>query len=151
TVEALAVRGIIFRYVALPELDAALAADRRAATRMGSHLRASALALAAAVVAAAARAGWGAGPPAPLMLAAAIVMIASSVATTHAMARLDARAPLLLASALHQTGAFLWIGGIPYFLIALAGVDAPAARARIALRFSKLCVAAVLAIAVSMA
>lgn len=82
----------------------------------------------------------------PLMVLATIVIVISSVATTHAVGRLDDRAPLLLASALHQTGAFVWIGGIPYFLIALAGINAPASRSRLALRFSRLCVAAVLAI-----
>jgi len=109
--------------------------------------------VAALVVAAVTRMGLqtGAGRlTAAVMMLAMIVMIASSVSTTHAMARLDGRMPLLLASALHQTGAFTWIGGIPYFLIALTGIDAPATRSRLALRFSRLCIAAVLAIAGSM-
>ncbi len=106
--------------------------------------------LAALSVAAVARRGLrtGAGRMgAWMMILPAVAMVIPPVITTHAMGRLDDRAPLLLASVLHQTGAFVWIGGIPYFLIALAGIDVPASRSQLALRFSRLCVAAVLAIA----
>jgi putative copper resistance protein D len=49
---------------------------------------------------------------------AALLMLAT-LATSHAAARLDMRAPLLVATLLHMTGAAVWIGGIPFFLMAL--------------------------------
>src|SRR5262249_24128070 len=56
--------------------------------------------------------------------------------TSHAMARLDDRAPLFVADVLHMAGAAVWIGGIPYFLLALTGVEDSGAWRRIGKRFS---------------
>jgi putative copper resistance protein D len=52
------------------------------------------------------------------------------------MARLDDRAPLAVADVLHMAGAAVWIGGIPYFLLALAGTRTGAGWRRIGKRFS---------------
>ncbi|HXA71119.1 MAG TPA: CopD family protein [Stellaceae bacterium] len=67
-------------------------------------------------------------------LAAAVLL--AQVATSHAMARLDDRAPLAVADVLHMAGAAVWIGGIPYFLLALAGTRTGAGWRRIGKRFS---------------
>jgi putative copper resistance protein D len=81
-------------------------------------------------------AGWSLG------VLAAVVLLAQ-VGTSHAMARLDDRAPLILADVLHMAGAAVWIGGIPYFLIALAGTHSGTAWRRIGKRFSLMAMASV--------
>ena len=84
-------------------------------------------------------AGWSLG------VLAAVVLLAQ-VGTSHAMARLDDRAPLILADVLHMAGAAVWIGGIPYFLIALAGTHSGGAWRRIGKRFSLMAMASVAAL-----
>lgn len=69
-------------------------------------------------------------------LAAVVLLMAASVGTSHAAARIDDRALLLVAAAFHQLGAAIWIGGIPYFLIALARSQDGKAWRRIGRRFS---------------
>lgn len=83
------------------------------------------LALAAAVLAAAAlgllalpRAAPGPGRRAAL-LGAALALIAASAAGSHAIARTEDRPMLLAATALHQAGAALWLGGLPALWAAL--------------------------------
>jgi putative copper resistance protein D len=66
----------------------------------------------------------------------AILMLLAQATTSHAMARIDDRAPLLLAEVLHMAGAAVWIGGIPYFLLALASTRDGVAWRRIGKRFS---------------
>ena len=80
---------------------------------------------------------------------AAIAILAGLVATTHATGRVEARGWLVIISALHQGGGAAWIGGLPFFLLVLSAGLAEDVRARIAHRYSKLCVLAVLAIALS--
>jgi putative copper resistance protein D len=53
------------------------------------------------------------------LLFPAAAIIASSVMTSHAMARLDNRVPLVAFTALHQAATATWLGGLPYLLIAL--------------------------------
>jgi putative copper resistance protein D len=69
----------------------------------------------------------GAARRAGLLLAAAALVLAST-ATSHAMARTEGRPMLLAATALHQTGAALWLGGLPLLLAALR-LDPATARA----------------------
>ena len=76
-----------------------------------------------------------------------LVMLAADVATSHAAARLDGRLPLALLTALHQLGAAIWIGGMPYFLIALAGCRDGVTWRRVGKRFSQMSMAAVAMIA----
>jgi len=78
---------------------------------------------------------------------AAIVLLAQS-ATSHAMARLDDRLPLAAADILHMAGAAVWIGGIPYFLIALNGTASGEAWRWVGKRFSLMAMAAVTALLV---
>ena len=80
---------------------------------------------------------------------AAIAILAGLVATTHATGRVEARGWLLMISALHQGGGAAWIGGLPFFLLVLGANLADESRARIAHRYSRLCVIAVLAVAFS--
>jgi putative copper resistance protein D len=76
-----------------------------------------------------------------------LVMLAADVATSHAAARLEGRLPLALLTALHQLGAAIWIGGMPYFLIALAGCRDGVTWRRVGKRFSQMSMAAVAMIA----
>lgn len=62
------------------------------------------------------------------LLAAALLMVAAGTAGSHAMARTEGRPLLLAATALHQLGAALWLGGLPPLLAALR-LDAATARA----------------------
>jgi putative copper resistance protein D len=74
------------------------------------------------------------------LLATALVLalgiLAASVATSHAAARLEGRALPLAATALHQAAAACWIGGLPYLLLALARAPGAAAARAVARRFS---------------
>lgn len=80
---------------------------------------------------------------------AGLVLLAAALLTTHAAARLEARSGLLAATALHRLAAAVWIGGIPYLLIALASCHAAGARRRIGKRFSKLAIGGVAVIGAS--
>ena len=87
-------------------------------------------------------------PLAPLLVLAAIAL-AAATATTHAAARLDGRAVLLVVEGLHQLGAAIWIGGIPCFLLALTRMqDGPGWRA-VGSRFSRMSMVGVACILVS--
>jgi len=51
------------------------------------------------------------------LLLPAAVIIASSVMTSHSMARLDYRTTLVAFTALHQAATAAWLGGLPYLLL----------------------------------
>ena len=51
-------------------------------------------------------------------------VLAAALADTHASARLDDSALLLMATGFHEAGAALWLGGLPCFWRALRGADA---------------------------
>jgi copper resistance protein D len=87
--------------------------------------------------------------PVPLLLGLALVELAAATLTTHAVARLDDRAPLLVVEWLHQFGAAIWIGGIPCFLLALARAGDGAAWRLIGARFSRMSMAGVACIVLS--
>src|SRR5258708_2027712 len=59
------------------------------------------------------------------LLLPAAVIIASSVMTSHSMARLDYRAALFVFTALHQAATAAWLGGLPYLLIAIRRAPTP--------------------------
>ncbi len=74
------------------------------------------------------------------------VLLAASVASSHAAARLDGRTVLVALTAVHQLAVALWIGGLPYLWIASRrSGDASVART-ITRRFSRLAVASVAAL-----
>src|SRR5262249_20973232 len=75
--------------------------------------------------------------------ALAILVLVAQATTSHAMARLEDRGPLFVADVLHMAGAAVWIGGIPYFLLALTGTRGGIAWRRIGRRFSLMAMASV--------
>ena len=85
----------------------------------------------------------------PLLLASRCMELAAATLTTHAAARLDNRAPLLVVEWLHQFGAAIWIGGIPCFLLALRRVEGGAAWRLVGARFSRMSMAGVACILAS--
>jgi putative copper resistance protein D len=100
---------------------------------------AAASGLAIAVVAA----GSLEGPRFLALPALALVMLLAQLGMSHAAARLDGRLALAAADFLHMAGAAVWIGGIPYFLLALGKAKNGAAYRRIGRRFSAIAMAAV--------
>jgi putative copper resistance protein D len=89
----------------------------------------------------------GAKPIRPFALGLlAVAVLVAATLTTHAMARLDNRLPLALAEGLHQTGAAIWIGGIPFFIMALARIKDGAALRLVGKRFSQMSMASVIVI-----
>jgi putative copper resistance protein D len=74
---------------------------------------------------------WG------LALLAAILLVAAA-ANSHSVSRMTGRAPMAIADGIHQLGASVWIGGIPYFVIALARTHNGIAWRRIGKRFSQM-------------
>jgi putative copper resistance protein D len=83
------------------------------------------------------------GPLAGLLLLGSVAAaLTAALMSTHASARLDQRAFYMTADALHQIGAAIWIGGIPFMLLGLA-LAAPAGKALIGARYSHLSMAAV--------
>ncbi|MGJ5073042.1 copper resistance D family protein [Bradyrhizobium oligotrophicum] len=65
---------------------------------------------------------------------------------THAASRLEVRWPLLAADFLHMLGAGIWIGGLPYFLMALHGCKADDDQRLIGRRYSLMSMVSVAAI-----
>jgi copper resistance protein D len=77
------------------------------------------------------------------LLVPAAAIVASSVMTSHAMARLDYRAPLVAVTALHQLATAAWLGGLPYLLIAIRRAPSPDFARRLSARFSQLALVSV--------
>lgn len=77
------------------------------------------------------------------LTALAVVELGAAVATSHSVARMTAQIPMALADALHQLGASIWIGGIPYFIIALGRTHDGVAWRLVGKRFSQMSMASV--------
>ena len=73
-----------------------------------------------------------------LALIPALVVVASSVVTSHSFSRIDDRAMLVGLTSLHYLATAAWIGGLPYLLLAMKQVTEPETRVRISQRFSRL-------------
>ena len=84
-----------------------------------------------------------------LLVLVGTLELAAGTLTTHAVARLDDRPLLLAATALHQFGAAIWIGGIPAFIAALKRGTDNAAWRLVGERFSTMCQIGVVAILLS--
>jgi len=84
--------------------------------------------------------------PAILLLPAAAV-IASTVMTSHAMARLEYRVPLVAFTALHQAATAAWLGGLPYLLIVIRRAETPELARQLSARFSQLALVSVAVLA----
>src|SRR5258708_2722798 len=83
------------------------------------------------------------------LLLPAAVIIASSVMTSHSMARLDYRAPLVAFTALHQAATAPWLGGLPYLLIAIRRAPTPEFARQLSARFSQLALVSVAVVALA--
>jgi putative copper resistance protein D len=83
---------------------------------------------------------------AAVLVMLALLALAMQLNLTHAASRLDVRWPLLLADAAHMLGAGVWIGGLPYFLMALNGCKAPGDERLIGRRYSLMSMVSVAAI-----
>src|SRR5712664_246286 len=81
------------------------------------------------------------------LLIPAAAIIASSVMTSHSMARLDYRAPLVAFTALHQAATAAWLGGLPYLLIAIRRAPALEFARQLSARFSQLALVSVAVLA----
>ncbi|MGC2781733.1 MAG: CopD family protein, partial [Bradyrhizobium sp.] len=88
---------------------------------------------------------WVAWRAAALVGLAALAL-AMQLNLTHAASRLDVRWSLLAADVLHMLGAGVWIGGLPFFLMALNGCKAAGDQRLIGRRYSLMSMAAVAAI-----
>ena len=103
------------------------------ATFVIAGVLAIASALTIAILASAPRSGSYAA-----LLVPAAIILSSSVMTSHAMARLEYRLPLVLFTALHQGATATWLGGLPYLLIALRNSSDLDLARQLTARFSKL-------------
>jgi putative copper resistance protein D len=83
-----------------------------------------------------------------LLALAAVILIAQTM-TSHAVAQIDGRLLLAAADLLHQAGAAVWIGGIPYLLIALKQCPEPVTWRRVGKRFSHIAMVSVAVIVVA--
>jgi putative copper resistance protein D len=87
--------------------------------------------------------------PVALLVALALLELAAATLTTHAVARMTDRTPLVIVEWLHQFGAALWVGGIPCFLLALSRVRGGDAWRLVGARFSRMSMVGVACILVS--
>jgi putative copper resistance protein D len=81
-----------------------------------------------------------------ILLFPAAAIITSTVMTSHAMARLEYRAPLVAFTALHQAATATWLGGLPYLLIAIRRAQNPDFAHQLSARFSQLALSSVVAL-----
>jgi putative copper resistance protein D len=81
-----------------------------------------------------------------IAIAGALVLCAA-LANSHAAARLGGSGLLILATAAHELGAALWLGGLPCFWLALRHAGTSEVGHRIGTRFSSLAIAGVSLIA----
>lgn len=77
------------------------------------------------------------------LLALGALLLAMQVGSTHAVSQFSDSEWLSVAEFLHLLGAGVWIGGIPYFLMAFADIEEQRARVAVARRFSQISVGAV--------
>ena len=105
--------------------------DATPASLLGADFVLAAVAMALVSLAIGALA-WPRTPPRPwrrrALLAGALALLTAATFGSHAVARGGDRAFLMAATALHQAGAALWLGGLPALLAALA---LPAGTARL--------------------
>jgi len=72
------------------------------------------------------------------VLVPAMLILASSVVTSHSFSRMEGRAPLVGLTALHLLATASWIGGLPYLLLSMKRISEQGIRIRISQRFSRL-------------
>ena len=72
------------------------------------------------------------------VLIPAMLILASSVVTSHSFSRMEGRAVLVGLTSLHYLATASWIGGLPYLLLAMKRIPEHGVRIRISRRFSGL-------------
>jgi putative copper resistance protein D len=72
------------------------------------------------------------------VLIPAVLILASSVVTSHSFSRMEGRAVLVGLTSLHYLATASWIGGLPYLLLAMKRIPEQCIRIRISRRFSGL-------------
>jgi putative copper resistance protein D len=72
------------------------------------------------------------------VLIPAMLILASSVVTSHSFSRMEGRAVLVGLTSLHYLATASWIGGLPYLLLAMKRIPEQGIRIRISQRFSML-------------
>jgi putative copper resistance protein D len=80
------------------------------------------------------------------MVAGVLALVCAAAATSHAAARIDDSGPLLVATAMHQLGAGLWLGGLLCFRLALRRAESAETSRRIGTRYSAQAIAGVVLI-----
>jgi putative copper resistance protein D len=83
-----------------------------------------------------------------LLASAGVALLCAQVATTHSTSRLDTSAAVMGAEFLHMAGAAIWIGGIPYLILALAQTSDGMAWRQVGRRFSLMSMFSVVVIGV---
>jgi putative copper resistance protein D len=83
------------------------------------------------------------------LLLAAIVVLSASLMTNHAASRMEGRALLVALTATHEAATGLWIGGLPFLVLALFRDRDSSARWYITERFSRVALASVILIVIS--
>jgi putative copper resistance protein D len=94
-----------------------------------------------AIVASLAVALWPAGWQKSVnraVLVPAMLILASSVVTSHSFSRMEGRAVLIGLTSLHYLATASWIGGLPYLLLSMKRISEQGIRIRISQRFSRL-------------
>jgi putative copper resistance protein D len=84
-----------------------------------------------------------------VMAVASVLILATSVATSHAASRVDYRAGLVLLTGIHQLATATWIGGLPYLLLSLRSVNSERTAVLISSRFSKVAFISVILLALA--
>lgn len=131
-------------FVLLQSLVLAGTLDMSLAEAMGAAFaRFGVVAAAAALVAAAVAAGSMDGRRFLALPVLALVILLAQLGSSHAAARLTGRVPLAAADLAHMAGAAAWIGGMPYFLLALARAGSGDGYRLIGRRFSQISMGAV--------
>jgi len=74
----------------------------------------------------------------PIAVLLAVVMLAASVMTSHSASRMEGRVLLVSLTALHYLATAIWIGGLPYMLLAAKRLRDSDARNETLKRFSRL-------------
>jgi putative copper resistance protein D len=72
------------------------------------------------------------------VLVPAMLILASSVVTSHSFSRMEGRAVLVGLTSLHYLATASWIGGLPYLLLSMRRISEQGIRIRISRRFSRL-------------
>jgi putative copper resistance protein D len=72
------------------------------------------------------------------VLVPALLILGTSVVTSHSFSRMEGRAPLVGLTALHLLATASWIGGLPYLLLTMKRVSEQGIRLSISQRFSRL-------------